>query len=77
MFSESWLVTSSPSINPECRANGNSIPSHGPSNRDLTRIVEVPSVTLLSTVSLGWVWCRRTVIPKKVFSSFDKFQGIA
>ena len=51
------------------------------SRPDCNNTAEVPSFTLrtaLSAIPICFrsVWCRRTVIPGKIFTGFAKFQGI-
>ena len=54
---------------------------HSSSRPDFNNTAEVPSFTLRTAlsanpISLRSVWCRRAMIPCKIFTSFAEFQGI-
>ena len=50
------------------------------SRRDCNNTADVPSFTLRTALSaiplVSDLWCRRTMIPGKIFTGFAKFQGI-
>ena len=51
-----------------------------PSRPDCNNTAEVPSSTLRTALSaipfVSDLWCRRTMVPGRIFTSFAKFQGI-
>ena len=80
----SHTASSNQRMNPECFADSCNIPSNMPTNFHLDPIATVPQRCLLWPYALQseqshlfrTVWCRRAMIPGKIFKRFAEFQGI-